>query len=151
MEEGGEDGNGVAKGEKRLAGCSNLLQVWGMSMPIRLSDELLGQARESGQRFHRSIPQQVEHWAQLGRVLESALTLPGTGKLKDLSREPDLRKAIAAAETPAGKEKVKARLREMGGPLYSSDPENPGGVIQHLPDGSERRGRYVNRQFLPRE
>lgn len=117
-------------------------------MPIRLSDELLGQARESGQRFHRSIPQQVEHWAQLGRVLESALTLPGTGKLKDLSREPDLRKMIAQAETPAGKEKVKAFLRKTGTAKYSSDPENPGGVIQHLPDGGRVRGQFINRQFV---
>ncbi|MGA2052187.1 MAG: hypothetical protein ABSH19_02620 [Opitutales bacterium] len=120
-----------------------------MSMPIRLSDELLGEARESGRRFHRSIPQQVEHWAQIGRVLESALILPSVGKLKDLSREPDLEKMLAAAEMPAGKEKVKAQLRKMGRPLYSSDPENPGGVIRHWPDGSRARGRVVNRKFIP--
>jgi hypothetical protein len=133
---------------KGLAVCSNLLQIKGMSMPIRLSDELLGKARESGKRHHRSVPQQVEHWAQLGRVLESALTLPSVGKLKDLGREPDLQKAIAAAETPAGKEKVKAYLRKTGTPKYSSDPENPGGVIQHLPDGTRVRGRFIDRQFV---
>ena len=57
---------------------------------MRLSNELLVEAREAGGRFHRSITQQVEHWAQLGRALEAALSFSSTGKLKELSQQPAL-------------------------------------------------------------
>lgn len=120
-----------------------------MSTPLRLSNELLVEAREAGGRFHRSITQQVEHWAQLGRAIEAALTFSSTGKLKDLSKQPDLHDVLAKAETRAGKRKVLSAIKSQKHPLYSADPENPQGVIQHLPGGRKVQGRFLNREFVP--
>jgi len=120
-----------------------------MSTPLRLSNELLVEAREAGGRFHRSITQQVEHWAQLGRAIEAALTFSSTGKLKDLSRQPDLHAVLAQPETRAGKRKVLAAIRSQKQPVYSADPDNPKGVIQHHPNGRKVRGRFVDRTFVP--
>jgi predicted transcriptional regulator len=54
----------------------------GMSKSIRLSDELLEQAKKSAKVFHRSPPQHIEHWAQIGRVMESALSYGAQEKVK---------------------------------------------------------------------
>jgi|GEM_PF-829464 len=45
---------------------------------LRLSDELVGVAESHAAVSHRSVPKQIEHWAQLGRVLESKLTTADT-------------------------------------------------------------------------
>lgn len=45
-----------------------------MSTSIRLSDELVAAARRQAGLFHRSPPQQIEHWAAIGRVMETALS-----------------------------------------------------------------------------
>jgi hypothetical protein len=39
---------------------------------IRVSDRLYRLAEAASQQLHRSLAQQVEHWADLGRALEAA-------------------------------------------------------------------------------
>ena len=120
-----------------------------MSTPLRLSNELLVEAREASGRFHRSITQQVEHWAQLGRALEAVLSFSSTGKLKDLSQQPGIHSLLDKVETRAGKRKVLDSIKSNKRPVYSADPDNPQGVIQHLPNGRSVRGQFVNRKFVP--
>jgi len=43
-----------------------------MAKSIRVSDQLYSLAEATSQRLHRSLAQQVEHWAELGRALEAA-------------------------------------------------------------------------------
>jgi hypothetical protein len=43
-----------------------------MAKSIRVSDQLYALAEATSQRLHRSLAQQVEHWAELGRALEAA-------------------------------------------------------------------------------
>ena len=40
---------------------------------LRLSDDLVERARRAGDTCHRSVPNQIEYWAALGRRLEDAL------------------------------------------------------------------------------
>jgi hypothetical protein len=62
-----------------------------MARSIRVSDVLFTEAEREARLMHRSIAAQVEHWAGLGRALESAgLTidairsaLRGTGERQD--------------------------------------------------------------------
>jgi len=59
-----------------------------MSKSIRLSDELIERAKAAANTFQRSPPQQIEHWAQIGRVMEAALSYPAMEKVKTaLTRE----------------------------------------------------------------
>ncbi len=120
-----------------------------MSTPLRLSNELLTEAREAGDRFHRSITQQIEHWAQLGRSIEAALSYASAGRLKDLSRVPDLGKLLSRPSTRSGKRKALSVIRSTKAPSYSADPDQPNGVIQHQPNGRQVRGRFVTRVFIP--
>jgi hypothetical protein len=43
-----------------------------MAKSIRVSDRLYRLAEATSQQLHRSLAQQVEHWADLGRALEAA-------------------------------------------------------------------------------
>jgi hypothetical protein len=43
-----------------------------MAKSIRVSDRLYQLADTTSRKVHRSLAQQVEHWAELGRALEAA-------------------------------------------------------------------------------
>src|ERR1700689_5119456 len=43
-----------------------------MAKSIRVSDRLYALAETTSRKVHRSLAQQVEHWAELGRALEAA-------------------------------------------------------------------------------
>ena len=43
-------------------------------MPIKLSGELVEDARSSAKLFHRSLTGQIEHWATIGRAIESQVS-----------------------------------------------------------------------------
>ncbi len=50
-------------------------------MPVKLSGELVEQARKSAKLFHRSLTGQIEHWASIGRVIEAQLPGDTVAKL----------------------------------------------------------------------
>lgn len=79
-----------------------------MSTSVRLSDELLEQAKGQAELFHRSPPQQIEHWAQIGRVMEAVLSYPAQTMVKERASRKDLDAALSVVGTPAGKRKAHA-------------------------------------------
>ncbi|MXZ81058.1 MAG: hypothetical protein F4Z15_06755 [Gammaproteobacteria bacterium] len=47
-----------------------------MPMSVKLSDELINQARQYGGVYRRSIPKQIEYWSMIGKVAEENPDLP---------------------------------------------------------------------------
>ncbi len=47
-----------------------------MAVAIKLSDELVGDARTYAKAEHRTPPKQIEHWAKLGKIAEENPDLP---------------------------------------------------------------------------
>ena len=47
-----------------------------MPMSVKLSDELVKQARQCGEVYQRSIPKQIEYWSRIGKILEENPDLP---------------------------------------------------------------------------
>jgi len=45
-------------------------------MSVKLSDELVKQARQYGEVYHRSTPKQIEYWSRIGKILEENPDLP---------------------------------------------------------------------------
>ena len=41
-----------------------------MPVSVKLSDELIDQARQHGDVYHRSTPQQIEYWSTISRIAE---------------------------------------------------------------------------------
>ena len=89
-----------------------------MSKSIRISDELAEFADAAASVAHRSPPQQIEHWAQVGRVLESALSYSVVSQIKRVGRA-DLDAILDSVPTPEAKGKAQAVIRRTSGSIES--------------------------------
>ncbi len=47
-----------------------------MSTSIKLSDELIREARRYGAVYSRSTPKQIEYWSKIGKIAEENPDLP---------------------------------------------------------------------------
>ncbi len=101
-----------------------------MSKSIRVSDELLAEAKRSATLHHRSPPQQIEHWAQIGRVMESTLSWPAQEGVAAWGREEDIDELLRQVESPQGKRLARERIHRSSGALYSADPVDLGRVVE---------------------
>jgi hypothetical protein len=81
-------------------------------IPVRLSGALAARARAAAQTQDRSLTEQVEHWAQLGRVVEEAIMAATVQRLKTRSHDADLDKRIALAMTSDGQAKAARMIAE---------------------------------------
>jgi len=116
--------------------------------PLRLDAALVNEARASASLFDRSPTAQIEFWAKLGRVAEAVLSHDSIKTLKATERVQDLTTLLSRADTPAGQKRAKAVIMRHGSPVYGSDSAFPGDIIETMPDGSKRRGKFVNRRFM---
>jgi len=115
-------------------------------MPIKLSGELVENARNSAKLFHRSLTAQIEHWATLGRVVESQMSGEAVTELMEReggamkigrAAEPDQRRQVAAILSDFLSRSPKAReqpwLHELsvrGIPLYGMTAAEPKKVVR---------------------
>lgn len=56
-----------------------------MSTNVKLSDDLVADARQHGGIEHRSVPKQIEHWSRMGKIAEENPDLPFS-MIKDVLR-----------------------------------------------------------------
>ncbi len=129
-----------------------------MGMPVKLSDELVNLARQEAQGAERSITGQIEHWAKLGRSLETALRHEDALALK--GAEGNLRSAFVGASTRLAVFAVLqqvaatvdrselARTLTQGRVVYQGDPTGSGSVVRIEPDGRRTAGRFDKRRFV---
>ncbi len=47
-----------------------------MSVNVKLSENLVAQAKRCAQTQHRSVPKQIEYWSQIGKIAEENPDLP---------------------------------------------------------------------------
>ena len=119
------------------------------TVPLRIDSELVHQARSAGAIFDRTPTAQIEHWAKLGRVLDSVLSGKSIANVKQRARVAGIEQIVSLSQTKAGQAKARAIISRHGGPVYGADPARPGVVVERQPDGSIRRGHFVNRRFVP--
>lgn len=41
-----------------------------MSIPVKLSDSLIKDAKKYGEVYNRSTPKQIEYWSKIGKIAE---------------------------------------------------------------------------------
>lgn len=126
-----------------------------MGTSLKLSDDLVREAREEAEATDRSLTSQIEHWARLGRTVESALRHEDVVALKRTSEvplAPPTRRALLAAVRRIASEPVKNDLSaalKNGRTVYQDAGD---GRIERLErDGTRTTGRFVNRQFIADE
>ncbi len=47
-----------------------------MATTIKLSDELVAEARRFSEVYSRSVPKQIEYWSRIGKIAEENADLP---------------------------------------------------------------------------
>ena len=118
-------------------------------MPVKLSGELVEEARHSASLLHRSLTAQIEHWAAIGRAIESQLPgdalnrllaqLGGTMKISRVAAADQRQQIATVLAEFLSKPDEGTWLREIGArrvPLYGTEPGNPGTIVRLNPDGS---------------
>jgi hypothetical protein len=127
-----------------------------MGMPVKLSDELVESARQEAASTDRSITGQIEHWAKIGRSVETVLRHEDIQALKRAPADATLtvpaRRAVKAVlaglVTNNAKGTLASRLK-AGRVVYQSDPKGSGLTERIEANGTRTLGRLVNRRFGP--
>jgi hypothetical protein len=122
-----------------------------MGQPVKLSDELVCDARITAELSERSIAGQIEFWAQIGRSLEPLLRGDRALALKRAAAERPLSQAIASVDSDCGRQRVKDYLQSRVYPHFEAVADQPGLLRRIEKDGTETIGRFVNRVFEPVE
>lgn len=120
-----------------------------MSQPVKLSDELVLDARLIAELTERSIAGQIEFWARLGRAIEPLLSGNQSLALRKSGDQKPLSELISAVDTPEGRRRVSEYLGAQPFPHYETSPEHPGMLVRIEQTGARTIGKFVNRQFQP--
>lgn len=120
-----------------------------MSMPVKLSDALVLDARLAGEVMERSIAGQVEFWARLGRAIDPVLNGAQAMAASQRGTALPLAELLAGVETPAGQQRLAQHLAGQPFPHYEPHPGRPGLLVRTSADGVRTVGRFVQRTFTP--
>ena len=118
-----------------------------MGQPVKISDELVLDARLTGEIAERSIAGQIEFWAQLGRAIEPLLDGAHALALRQAGTVRPMSECLQAVDTDAGRQRVTDYLKGQPFPHYQPAPDRPGLLVRIESDGTQTIGRFVNRQF----
>ena len=120
-----------------------------MSQPVKLSDELVLDARLTGEVTERSIAGQIEYWAQLGRAIEPLLQSDQAVALRRSHQARPLSACLESVDSTKGRQRVADYLKSRPHPHYEASSDHPGALVRTDADGTRTIGRFVNRQFQP--
>ncbi len=119
-----------------------------MSQPVKLSDDLVLDARLTAKVAERSIAGQIEFWAQLGRAIEPLLNGVQSLALRQAGSAKPVSELLATVDSPQGQQRVAEYLESQPFPHYEPSPGMPGMLVRIEADGKRSVGRFVNRQFV---
>jgi ParD-like antitoxin of type II bacterial toxin-antitoxin system len=119
-----------------------------MGQPVKLSDEIILEARIAGAAMGRSIAGQVEFWAKVGRDLERVANRTQIERLHERATLP-LSEIVATVNGPAGRARLKAYLESRPFPRFSAHPEHARVFIREDSDGTRTVGRFNQGVFKP--
>lgn len=121
----------------------------GMSQPVKLSNELVIEARVAGEVLQRSIARQVEFWARLGQAVEPFLQGRQVQALSQNAPTSSLSACLDSVDSPEGRRRVADYLRSQPYPHYEPAPDGRGLLVRIEADGRRTVGRFVKREFRP--
>jgi hypothetical protein len=110
-----------------------------MGQPVKLSDELVNDARAVVPFSQRSIAGQIEFWAGLGKSIEPLLRGDRALSLQMAGGERPLSELLAEVDTIKGRKRLEAVLKKRPYPELMCRIEANGG---------ETIGRFVGREFI---
>ena len=132
-----------------LMACQRGAYLHAMSQSVKLSDELVLDARLASQLAERSIGGQIELWAKLGRAIEPLLTGTQVLALQHAGAVKPLSACLATVDSPEGRRRVADHLDTQPFPHYQPVPGRPGMLCRIDADGRRTIGRFMHRRFKP--
>ena len=118
-----------------------------MGQPVKLSDELVSDARNVAELSQRSIAGQIEFWASIGKSLEPMLRGDRMMALRQAGATRSLAELVAEVDSEAGRQRVRDFLHSGPFPQYRPAEGRPGFLCRTDEDGTETIGRFVDREF----
>jgi len=120
-----------------------------MSQTIELSDEFVREASIAAKVQERSVTEQIEFWASLGKTVDQIL-LRGGAKEQEISEPPrPLSELVASIDTDEGRARAKAYLASLPFPHFEAYPGDRRTLVRIEEDGTRTVGRFVGREFVP--
>src|SRR5580693_10586128 len=101
-----------------------------MSQPVKISDELILDARLTAEIAERSIAGQIEFWAQLGRAIEPLLEGSRALALRRAGAAVPLSERLASIDSAEGRQRVALYLECRPFPHYEPIPGSPGMLVR---------------------
>jgi hypothetical protein len=120
-----------------------------MGQPVKLSDNLIHDARMISELTKRSMAGQIEFWAAIGRAIEPLLEGAQSLALARAVASMPLSKCMELASTPAGRKRLATYLESQPYPHYTPAPGQPGLLLRTEANGRKAVGRFVRREFRP--
>ncbi len=120
-----------------------------MSQPVKLSDEIVLDARLTAEVMQRSIAGQIEFWAQLGRAIEPLLEGSRALALQRAGAVCPISECLATVSSDQGRERVAAYLASRPFPHFEPMPGEPGQLVRIDELGNRTVGRFIGREFRP--
>src|SRR5512133_3354466 len=120
-----------------------------MGQPVKLSDHRMLEARRVAEESQRSLAGQIEHWARLGRAIDTLMRPVTALRLKRRAPAPAVSARLKDIDTPAGRARVAAGLASEPFPHFEVAPGRPGFLVRIDEDGARTIGRFVKRKFVP--
>lgn len=129
-----------------------------MANPLRLSSELIAAAERSGAVYKRSVPKQLEYWAELGREIERVISMKDIIAVKENIKKIVL-KPVAAKRADPDKVFASLEKKRKNGKLakevtsaavyYEASLIHPG-LIDRVDSatGTRQAGRFQNGEFI---
>lgn len=129
-----------------------------MSIPIRVSDELMEDAKQQIKMSLRSVTKQIEFWANIGKEAEMNMTpadvaalVNGEVEIKVLRKksEPvDFDSVFGEIESDRKSGKIKDKVIKDN-IWYEENSKNPGMFFRMTRDGGKTLGRFIDGKFVP--
>src|SRR5437762_655232 len=107
-----------------------------MSQPIEISDELVLDAERTAGAGERSIAEQIEFWAHLGRAVEPLIEGSRAIALQRPEEIVPLSESLATVDTENGRRRVASHLQSQPFPHYEQAPDDPKLLIRIETDGT---------------
>ncbi|ADG68608.1 hypothetical protein Plim_2785 [Planctopirus limnophila DSM 3776] len=120
-----------------------------MGQPVTLSDELVDDARAVAPGSQRSIAEQIEFWAELGKSIEPWLTGNGAPQGRSETVAQTLSNRVSEVSSPLGRQRVSETLAQRPYPHYEPVKDSPELLRQVLADGNRIVGKFDGREFIP--
>ena len=118
-----------------------------MSSVVKLSDELVSDARGVAQLTNRSMAGQISYWAALGKAVD--LCIDGSTSRLMIKRAGDqsLSEILSKVDSMEGRTAVYEYLGSRPFPHYEAAEDSPGYMYRIEKDGSKILGRFSGREF----